>query len=109
MGIWSLVEAVRVQLLHGERGCHFECRAMLYGVLSMHMHDNKLCWPEILEQSYERSAQAMESVRRPRWREPCTENNSMTNNRRLHNCPDCNFARLLGHVEQSVKGLKLES
>ncbi|PWY83262.1 hypothetical protein BO94DRAFT_469565 [Aspergillus sclerotioniger CBS 115572] len=109
MEIWSLLEGARVRLLHGEHGCHFECRAMLYGVLSMHMHDNQLGWPIILEQSYEKSAQAIESVRRPRWREPCNDSGTTASNRRLHNCPDCNFTRLLGHVEQSVEGLDLDT
>ncbi|RAL00305.1 uncharacterized protein BO80DRAFT_357064 [Aspergillus ibericus CBS 121593] len=105
----GLLEGQGAKILHGERGCHFECRAMLFGVLSMHMHDNKLDWPAILGQSYETSARATETVRRPRWREPCSEGSSNTNNRRLHNCPDCNFTRLLGPVEQSVQGLRLQN
>ncbi|PYI03341.1 hypothetical protein BO78DRAFT_409993 [Aspergillus sclerotiicarbonarius CBS 121057] len=107
--LYCLLDGRRASLLHGERGCHFECRAMLYGTVSMHMHDNQLFWPGILGQSYEKSARSTETVRRPRWREPCADNSNTANNRRLHSCPDCNFNRLLGDVEQSVKGLKLQS
>ncbi|CAG8127087.1 unnamed protein product [Penicillium nalgiovense] len=108
------LHASREALLGGSRGCGFECRAILYGALTMQMQSSQLLSPKpaapFPRLDYKVLRSKILSFKSPKWsncnqaRDPGGYYNTNT---ARHTCPDSSFATLFANFNECIEGLDL--
>ncbi|KAL4905059.1 hypothetical protein BDW74DRAFT_18669 [Aspergillus multicolor] len=106
--IISQLDSLRNDFLTGKRGCHFECASMMYGALTKEMHLKDLLSPVPLAPfsglNYKSLVKRVRSFKEPVW-----YSTHGTYHLRQHECPDSEFASVLGDFDESIEGLELAS
>src|SRR5215469_795492 len=93
----------RDAFLRGDRGCGFECSAIMFGVLTKRMLSSALISPEptapFLGLKYKDLVNTVRSFKTPQWSHP--------HRRHQHSCSDSSFRYWLG-TKDDVEGLDLD-
>lgn len=98
----------RDTLLSGSRGCGFQCSSIMYGALTKQMQSNALLSPRLAAPfpnlNYKILVQKVLSFISPGWYGP-----SSHKARYQHSCLHSSFESLFGGLNDTIRGLGLES
>ncbi|KAJ6015255.1 hypothetical protein N7540_009846 [Penicillium herquei] len=109
----TLLHETRDAFIHGNRGCCFECRSVMYGALTMQMHSNNLLSPKpetpFTNLAYHSLVRRILAFTSPQWESPKTYSSyqSYRSNSR-HDCPNASFESIFMMLNDYLEGLELE-
>ncbi|KAL5042065.1 hypothetical protein BDW71DRAFT_200860 [Aspergillus fruticulosus] len=107
-GIVFLLQEKREELRSGRRGCGFECSSIMYGALTKQMQSNALLRPRPTALfpglNYKSLVRRVSSFTSPRWYGPSSCFDTYG-----HHCRDSSFESLFGRLNDTIKGLDLDS
>ncbi|CAG8909888.1 unnamed protein product [Penicillium egyptiacum] len=106
--VLSILHETREALLGGSRGCRFECRAIMYGALTIQMQSSDLLsqksaapFPNL---NYKYLRRKVLSFKSPTWPDLCSRYGGYD-----HTCLDSSFGSLFANLKECIEGLDLNS
>ncbi|KAJ6092676.1 hypothetical protein N7486_007965 [Penicillium sp. IBT 16267x] len=106
-----LLHETRDAFIHGSRGCCFECRALMYGALTMRMESIHLLSPKpetpFLGLNHSSLVQKVMEFTSPRWYDAIQSGYSAYRPSYVHSCSDSSFASVFAILKDPLEGLEL--